>query len=85
MREHKNPHWSLGLSLVMHQKNRKFHRGLGTSPFNALFGKEAYNGLEIVNIPAESKKKIKTIKDLYHVLTGNSLLFSYYFLFSLID
>ena len=57
MREYKNPHWSLGLSLVMHQKNRKFHRGLGTSPFNALFGIEAYNGLEIINIPAESKKK----------------------------
>ena len=70
MRENKSSTWSLGLPLVMHQKNRKFNRGIGTSPFNALFGKEAYNGLEIVNLPPESKQKIKTLKDLYNTFTG---------------
>jgi hypothetical protein len=71
MRENKCSKWSLGLPLVQHQKNRKYHRGIGTSPFNAVFGREAYNGLEIVNIPAENKKKINTIQDLFNVFTGN--------------
>jgi hypothetical protein len=70
MRENNSPHWSLGLPLVMHQKNRKYHKGIGTSPYNALFGKEAYNGLELINLPATAKEKIKNIKDLYNVLLG---------------
>jgi hypothetical protein len=78
MRENNNPHWSLGLPLVMHQKNRKFHKGIGTSPYNALFGKEAYNGLELINLPATAKEKIKNIKDLYNVLLGMSYYFSLY-------
>ena len=70
MRENKNPYWSLGLPIVMHQKNRKFHSGIQTTPYNALFGKEAYNGLEFLNLPKESKEKVKTIKDLYSLLSG---------------
>ncbi len=57
---HKNP-------LVMHQKKRKYHTGIKTTPFNAVFGKEAYNGLEITNLSTEIKKDVKTIKDLYRV------------------
>jgi len=64
MRENKNPKWSLGLPLVRHQKNRKYHTGIKITPFNAVFGKEAYNGLEITNLLAEIKKDVKTIKDL---------------------
>ena len=65
MRLNKTSYWSLGLPLVMHQKNRKFHIGIGTSLHNALFGKESYNGLEIMNLPIASKEKIKTLADLY--------------------
>jgi hypothetical protein len=39
----------------MNQKNRKYHTGIKTTPFNAVFGKEAYNGLD------EIKKDAKTI------------------------
>ena len=52
--------------------------GIGTSPYNALFGKEAYNGLELINLPATAKEKIKNIKDLYNVLLGMSYYFSLY-------
>jgi len=74
MRENKNIKWSVGLPLVNHQKNRSYHTGIKTTPYNALFGKEAYNGLEITNLPPETKKKIKTVKDLYSVLSGIILL-----------
>ena len=66
---HKNP-------LVMHQKNRKYHTGIKTTPFNAVFGKEVYNGLEITNLSTEIKKDVKTIKDLYSVIR-------YYYYYSL--
>ncbi len=55
----------------MHCKNRKYHRGIGTSPFNAVFGRDAHNGLEIVNIPPVYKGKIYTTKDLFKHLNGN--------------
>ncbi|CAF1140798.1 unnamed protein product, partial [Brachionus calyciflorus] len=70
MRQFKCSNWSKALPLIQHQKNRKFHRGIGTSPFNAVFGKEAYNGLEISNLPADNKKKIKTINDLFNTFTA---------------
>jgi hypothetical protein len=38
--------------------------------FNAMFGKEAYNGLECLNLPTESREQVKTVKDLYSVLSG---------------
>ena len=64
MRENRNPNWSLGLAIVMHQKNQKYHSGIKITPFNAMFGKEAYNGLECLNLPTESREQVKTVKDL---------------------
>jgi hypothetical protein len=43
MRENKNPNWSIGLYIVQHQKNRKYHSGIKTTPYNMMFGHEAYN------------------------------------------
>ena len=34
------------------------------------FGKEAYNGLEVLNLLKESIEKVKTFKYFYSVLTG---------------
>jgi hypothetical protein len=48
----------------------KYHSGIKTTPFNAMFGKEAYNGLECLNLPTESREQVKTVKDLYSVLSG---------------
>ena len=64
MRENKSTHWTIGLPYVQHQKNRN----IGTSPFQALFGSAAYNGLEFLNLPRESKNKIKTASDLFSVI-----------------
>jgi hypothetical protein len=33
MRTNKTSHWSKGLPIVQYTKNRKHHRGIGTSPF----------------------------------------------------
>ena len=68
MRENKSTHWTIGLPYVQHQKNRKFIENIGTSPFQALFGSAAYNGLEFLNLPRESKEKIKTASDLFSVI-----------------
>ncbi len=81
MRENKNPNWSIGLYIVQHQKNRKYHSGIKTTPYNMMFGHEAYNGLEITNLPRESKEKIKTIKDLYAIFTGIFFLLYFSLLF----
>ena len=56
MRKHKTTNWSLGLALVQHQKNRKFHRGINTSPINALFGRESYDGLEQLSELSDAQK-----------------------------
>ena len=68
MRTNKSTNWSLGLPLVQHQKNRKFHRGIGMSPFKAIFGYDAYNGLENVNITDQQKAGISTAKELFALL-----------------
>lgn len=48
---------------------RKFNRGINYSSFKALYGHEAYNGLEIVNnLNMEQKKGIKTAEELFTVL-----------------
>ncbi len=48
---------------------RKFNRGINSSSFKALYGHEAYNGLEIVNnLTSDQKKGIKTSQELFSVL-----------------
>jgi len=48
---------------------RKFNRGINSSSFKALYGHEAYNGLEIVNnLTSDQKKAIKTSQELFSVL-----------------
>jgi len=46
MREHKTTNWTLGLPIVQHPKNRKFHRGINNTAYNTLFGRESFDGLE---------------------------------------
>ena len=73
MRSNKTSNWVLGLPYVQYIKNRKFNKGIGTSAYAAVFGKDAYNGLELINLPDEQKNKIKCVKDLYEQLSGNLL------------
>lgn len=59
MRENKTTNWVVGLPMVEHQKNRKLNKGINCSPFLALYGHEAFNGLEAVTgISAQQKKGI---------------------------
>ena len=50
MRTNKTSNWAIGLPFVQYIKNRKFNKGIGMSSYQAVFGKEAYNGLEIINL-----------------------------------
>ena len=76
MRTNKTANWAIGLPYVQYIKNRKFNKGIGMSSFQAVFGKEAYNGLEIINLPYENKEKIKSLKDLYENISGMCYYFS---------
>ena len=50
---------------------RKFNSGNNCTPFFAVYGVEAYNGLEIVSqLTKEQKGRIKTSKQLFQLL-GN--------------
>ena len=69
MRQTKSTKWTLGLPIVEHQKNRKFHSGIKSTPYNALFGHEAYNGLEIfTQFDDEQRANINTLNDLYRAM-----------------
>jgi len=46
------------------------------SSYQAVFGKEAYNGLELINLPDSHKEKIKSLKELYANISGQCFLFS---------
>jgi len=76
MRTNKTANWSIGLPYVQYIKNRKFNKGIGMSSYQAVFGKEAYNGLELIKLPDSHKEKIKSLKDLYTNISGQCFLFS---------
>ena len=73
MRNHKTTNWSLGLALVQHQKNRKFHRGINTSPYNALFGRESYDGLEQLSELSDAQKDDLIDARALFTLIGNEI------------
>ena len=74
MRTNKTANWAIGLPYVQYIKNRKFN--IGMSSYQAVFGKEAYNGLELINLPDSHKEKIKSLKELYANISGQCFLFS---------
>ena len=47
---------------------RKFNRGTNSTPFNAVYGHEAYNGLELINQLFTEQKNIKSAKQLFTIL-----------------
>ncbi len=76
MRTNKTANWAIGLPYVQYIKNRKFNKGIGMSSYQSIFGKEAYNGLELINLPDSHKEKIKSLKELYANISGQCFLFS---------
>jgi len=77
MRQTKSTQWTLGLPIVEHQKNRKYHTGIKSSPYNALFGHEAYNGVEVLtHLSDEQKNGIESLMDLFKALGRRDLTYS---------
>lgn len=70
MHENNINQWSEGLRFVQFQKNRSFHRVIGQSPYNALFGADPKVGLSSSNIPKELLSGLETEEDLQHMVDG---------------
>ena len=69
MREHRSTNWSFGIKVVQYQKNLKHHRGINSSPYNALFGHESYDGINIfTTLTSDQKSSLKTVKQLFELL-----------------
>nr|XP_018908515.1 PREDICTED: KRAB-A domain-containing protein 2-like [Bemisia tabaci] len=60
LKDNKTAEWSKSLRPVQFMKNRAHHRGIGMSPYKAMFGMEPRVGLTTSSIPAEA---IATIQD----------------------
>jgi len=74
MREHKTTTWTLGLPMVQHQKNRKFHREINNTPYNALFGRESFDGLEEVKeLSKEQKKNLIDARSFFTLIGKNNV------------
>lgn len=46
LRDNKTTNWAHALPHIQAAKNRRFHRGIGRSPYEALFGREMKMGIE---------------------------------------
>lgn len=56
--------WPSALKFIQFKKNRTFHSGIGTSPYEAMFGCTARISFESSNLPNTEITKIKTEEDL---------------------
>lgn len=58
LREQKTTQWARLLPFVQVKKNRRFHRGIGRSPYEALFGRELMLGNEDKITPTNEERGI---------------------------
>jgi hypothetical protein len=58
MQDNGSQRWSIGLQFVQWQKNCSFHRTIGRSPYNALFGNDPKVGLINSRLPINFVKNI---------------------------
>ena len=56
LRNHPNLDWPRALPMVQVMKNRRFLRGIGRSPFEAMFGRELQMGNEDGNLPSREER-----------------------------
>lgn len=64
MAEQKTPHWSRGLWFVQSSKNRRFHSGIGRSPYEAMYGRRMQVGISDMGIPKAKIDEITSEEDL---------------------
>ena len=63
MRDKKSIKWARELPNVQTMKNRRWHRGIKRSPYEAMFGKEMKMGNEDNIIPTEEERGIEDEND----------------------
>lgn len=60
--------WSQGLRFVQSNKNRSLHTGIGTSPYEAMFGTPQKIGLKDSSVPKELLSDIETEEELQNLV-----------------
>ncbi|CAJ0950147.1 unnamed protein product, partial [Mesorhabditis belari] len=61
LREEKSTKWARILPIVQSMKNRRFHRGIGRSPFEAMFGRKMVLANENGKIPTNEERNVTDI------------------------
>ncbi|KAH7703060.1 KRAB-A domain-containing protein 2-like protein [Aphelenchoides avenae] len=56
LKDKKTTHWAAALPVIQAAKNRRFHRGINMSPFEAMFGKRMVLGSEDMEIPSNEMR-----------------------------
>lgn len=64
MKDNMSQRWSIGLQFVQWQKNCSFHRTIGRSPYNALFGNDPKVGFTSCRLPIDFVKNITTEEEI---------------------
>lgn len=68
LQDNKTKKWSEGIKFVQFMKNRSFHHGIKSSPYEAMFGSRAKIGLNNCILPMHVVEKLKTEEDLEKAL-----------------
>lgn len=62
--------WSEGLKFIQFMKNRSYHSGIRTSPYEALFGQHPRVGLQVSALPDCVLKTLRTEEDLEKAMSS---------------
>jgi len=68
MQDNVSQRWSIGLQFVQWQKNCSYHRTIGRSPYNALFGNDPKVGLTSSRLPNNFVQTITTEEEIEEIL-----------------
>ncbi|XP_072395274.1 KRAB-A domain-containing protein 2-like [Diabrotica undecimpunctata] len=68
--DNNNTKWSERLRFIQSEKNRSFHRGIGSSPYFAMFGSRQTNSLEHVRLPKDVLDKLQNEEDLEKLINS---------------
>ena len=63
-KDNNTKHWSEGLSFIQWKKNNRFHKGIGRSPYEAVFGCKSRLGIHSLNIPDNLTVRLETEEQL---------------------
>lgn len=65
--------WAQALNEIQQQKNSRFHRVIGMSPYEALFGKPLRHGLESLGLPADALEGLETEEDVLALIDATDV------------